>query len=46
MPLVEIKNFNALLDNKLLFNRLVKNKQNHMKNMLECQKIMTVQQET
>ena len=46
MPLVEIKNYNALLDNKLLFNRLVKNKQNHMKNMLECQKIMTVQQET
>ena len=47
MLLVEIKDFNALLDNKSLFGQLVKKKQNknHLKNLLKCQKIMTTQQE-
>ena len=47
MLLVEIKDFNALLDNKSFFGQLVKKKKhkNHLKNLLKCQKIMTTQQE-
>ena len=41
MPLVEIKDFNALIDNKPFFDRPVKNKQEAYKNLLECQEMMT-----
>ena len=42
MPLVEIKDFNALTDNKPFFDQSAKNKQN----LLKCQEIMILQQET
>ena len=35
MPLVEIKDFNALIDNKTFFDQPVKNKK-HKKNLLKC----------
>ena len=41
MPLVEIKDFNALTDNKPFFDQSAKNKQN----LLKCQEIMILQQE-
>ena len=45
MPLVEIKDFNALIDNKLFFDQPINNKEN-MKNLLKCQEILAIQQET
>ena len=42
MSLVEIKSFNALIDNKSLSNN--KNKK-HMKNLLKYKEMMTIQQE-
>ena len=45
MPLVEIKDFNALIDNKP-FDEPVKTNKKRMKNVLKCQEIMTIQQET
>ena len=45
MPLVEIKNFNALIDKKLFFDQSVKNKQLRYKSLLKCQEMMTIQQE-
>ena len=46
MPLVEIKDFNALIGNKLFFDQPVKNKQETYKKLkLKCQKLMTRQQE-
>ena len=39
MPLVEIKDFNALIDNKRFFDQPVKSKQKHMKNLFKCQEI-------
>ena len=44
MPLVEIKDFNALIDNKP-FDEPVKAKKKRMKNVLKCQEIMTIQLE-
>ena len=35
MPLVEIKNFNALIDNKPLFDQPVKNKQETYKKLIK-----------
>ena len=48
MPLVEIKDFNALIDNKPLFDQPAKNKQeaSNVKNLSKCQEMMTKQQET
>ena len=46
MPLVEIKNFNALIDNKLFFDQPLKNKQEAYKKLSKCQEMMTIQQET
>ena len=43
MPLVEIKDFNALIDNKPIFDQLKTNKK-RMKNVM-CQKVITIQQE-
>ena len=46
MPLVEIKDFNILIDNKLIFDQAVKNKQEAYENLSKCQDIMIIQQET
>ena len=45
MPLAEIKDFNALNDNKPFFDQSVKTSQKRMKNLLNCQQTMTIQQE-
>ena len=45
MPLVEIKYFNPLIDNKPFFYQPVKKDKKPMKNLLKCQEIMTIQQE-
>ena len=45
MPSVEIKDFNALIDNKHFFNLSVKTNQKHLKNLLKCQEMLTTQQE-
>ena len=42
MPLVEIKDFNALIDKKTFFDQPVKNKK-RMENLLKCQEMMTIQ---
>ena len=44
MPLVEIKDFNALFDNKLFFDQPVKTNKKRVKNLLKCQEIMIIQQ--
>ena len=44
MPLVEIKDFNALIDNKLFFDQPAIKK--HMKNLLKCPETMVTQQES
>ena len=46
MPLLEIKNFNGLIDNKIFFDQPVKDNQENMKNLLRFQEMMTMQQET
>ena len=38
MPLVEMKNFNALVDNKSIFNQPVKNKQEAYEKFIEMSK--------
>ena len=45
MPLVKINDFNALIGNKPWSTHKKTNK-THMKNLLKCQEIMTMQQET
>ena len=40
MLLVEIKDFDALIDNKPFFDQSVKTNKRHMKNVLKCQEIM------
>ena len=37
MSLVEIKDFNVLIDNKSFFDILIKTNNKHMKNLLKCQ---------
>ena len=47
MPLVETKDFIALIENKPFFDQAVKKKnKKHMKNLSKCQEIMILQQET
>ena len=48
IPLVEIKDFNALIDNKPFFDQPVKNKQEVLKTrkLAKCQERMIIQQET
>ena len=41
---LEIKDFNALIDNKTFFDQPVKNKRNYMKNLSKCQKTTNIQQ--
>ena len=43
MPLVEIKYFNALIDNKPFFDQPVINKKKLTKNLSKCQEMMTIQ---
>ena len=45
MPLVEAKDFNALIDNKPFFDQPEKTNKKHIKNLLKCQETMTKQQE-
>ena len=45
MPLVEIKGFNALIENKpYLINPQIINKK-HMKSLSKCQEMITIKQE-
>ena len=43
MRLVEIKYFNALIDNKAFFDQPVKNKKNLKKNLWKCQETVIIQ---
>ena len=45
MPLAEVKDFNALIDNKPFFNQPIKTNKKRMKNLSKCQEIMITQQE-
>ena len=45
IPLVEIKDFNPLIDNKPFFDQSVKNKQNAYEKLSKYQEIMIIQQE-
>ena len=45
MPLIEIKDFSALIDNKPFFDQPVKNKQEAHEKLSKCQEIITVEQE-
>ena len=42
MPLVEMKDFNALIDNKSFFDQPVKSKQKCMKNLSKLQEMMII----
>ena len=46
MPLVEITDFNALIDNKLFFKQPIKTNKKRMKSFSKCHETMTLQQET
>ena len=45
MPLVEIKDFNSLIDDKSFFDQPVNANQKGLKNVSKCQEIMIVQKE-
>ena len=45
MSLVEIKDFNALIDHRPFFDQPVKNKQESIKILLKCREMMNMQQE-
>ena len=42
MSFVEIKDFNALIDDKPFFDQSVKTHKKHVKNLLKCQEMMTI----
>ena len=44
MPVVEIKDFIALIDNKTFLDHPVKTNKKRMKNLFTCQKMMTTLQ--
>ena len=46
MPLIELKDFKALIGNKKIFDQPVKIKQEAYENLSKCQEIMIMQQET
>ena len=43
IPLVEIKYFHALIDNKPFFDQPVKNKQETYENLSKCQEMMAIE---
>ena len=45
MPLIEIKDFNLLTEDKPIFDQPVENSKERMKNVLKFQEKMTAQQE-
>ena len=45
LPLAEIKDFNALIDNQSFFDQPVKTNKKRMKNLSKCQEIIIIQQE-
>lgn len=45
VPLVEIQDFNALVNNKPFFDQPGKINQKHIKDLLKCQEITIIQQE-
>ena len=45
MPLIEIKGFNALIDNKPFFDQPVKTNKKGIKGLLKCQEVIIVHQE-
>ena len=45
MPLVEVKDFTALINNKPLFDQPLKTNKKHMKKLLKCQEMIIIQQE-
>ena len=45
ISLVEIKDFNTLIDNKPFFHQPVKKNKKCMKNLSKCQETMTIQQQ-
>ena len=42
MPLVEIKDFTALMDNKPFFYQTIKTNTKRIKNLSKCQKMMII----
>ena len=46
MPFVKIKDSNVLIGNKPFFYQPIKINKMRMKNLLKCQEIITIQQET
>ena len=45
MPLVEIKDFNALIDNKPFFDQPAQNRQEAYENLSKCQEIIIIRRE-
>ena len=45
MHLVEIKDFDALIDNKPFFDQPVKTNKKHIRNLLKCQEMIIIQPE-
>ena len=46
LPFVEVKDFNVLINNKSFFDQTIKTNKMHKKNLLKCQEMMTIHQET
>ena len=45
MPLVEVKDFSALINHKPFFDQPLKTNKKHMKKLLKCQEMIIIQQE-
>ena len=46
LPLIKIKDFNALIDNKPFFNQSINNKQEAYEKLVEMSRTIIIQQET
>ena len=46
LPFVEVKDFNVLINNKSFFDQPIKTNKMHKKNLLKCQEMITIHQET
>ena len=46
MQLVEVKDFNAVIDNKPFFDQPIKTNKKCIKNLSKCQEMMIIQQKT